>query len=213
MLARHLHACAGRRDVVVLALPRGGVPVGFEVARALAARMEVFFVRKLGVPTHEELAMGAIATGGILFLNEEVIQSLRIPRDAINAVEVRERRELARREHEYGLAGRKLELDGRVAILVDDGLATGSTMRAAIMAVQRQHPARVIVAVPVAARDTIEELEKHVDEVVSLAAPRSFTAVGAWYDDFSQTTDAEVRDLISRANLIAPSHTVSPEPA
>ena len=182
--------------VVVLALPRGGVPVGYEVARALGAQLDVFVVRKLGLPGYPELAMGAIASGDVRVLNEGVLASIRVSQDAIDAVTSRERLELARRERTYRDGRPLLPIEGRVAILVDDGLATGSTMRAAVLAVRRLKPARVVVAVPVGALQTCRELRDIADEVVCALTPEPFRAVGLWYTDFSQTTDEEVRQLL-----------------
>jgi len=198
-LAEKLVAYAGRPDVLVLALPRGGVPVGFEVARALEAPLDVFVVRKLGVPGHEELAMGAIASGGAWALNDDVVKALSIPDVVIRAVASREIKELERREQLYRGDRPALDVGGCTVILVDDGLATGSTMRAAIAAVSRLGPARLIVAVPTAARTTCAELGHEVDECVCVITPDPFYTVGTWYEDFSQTTDEEVRDLLERA--------------
>ena len=199
VLAKKLKAYANRPDVVVLALPRGGVPVAFEVARSLNAPLDVFLVRKLGVPGHPELAMGAIASGGVRVLNEDVVDYLRIPDETIDAVAAEEHKELNRRERAYrGYAGPPV-VRGRTVILVDDGLATGSSMRAAVTALREQQPARIIVAVPVAARATCDEFRSQVDEIVCAITPEPFRAVGLWYEDFSQTTDEEVRDLLARA--------------
>jgi predicted phosphoribosyltransferase len=198
-LAGDYGADAGRGDVLVLALPRGGVPVAYEVARALGAPMDVFLVRKLGVPGHEELAMGAIASGGVQVLNEEVVRTLGISPEVIGRVAEREGAELRRREREYRDARPMPDVHGKTVILVDDGLATGSTMRAAAAALRRLGPARLVVAVPVAAPETCEEFRSEVDEVVCALTPEPFHAVGLWYEDFSQTTDAEVRDLLARA--------------
>jgi predicted phosphoribosyltransferase len=199
-LARALTAAhAGRPDVIVLALPRGGVPVGAEVARALGAPLDVLLVRKLGVPGHEELAMGAIADGGVRVVNEDVLRALRVPVDAVEAVALEEGQELQRRARAYRGGRPAPDLRGRTVILVDDGLATGSTMRAAVAAVRRQGPARVVVAVPVGAEDTCEALRREADEVVCPRTPEPFYAVGAWYRDFLQTTDEEVRELLARA--------------
>jgi len=182
---------------VVLALPRGGVPVGYEIAHALGAPLEVFLVRKLGTPGHEELAMGAIASGGIRVLNDEVVHGLGIRPEQIEAVAKREQDELVRREASYR-SGRPLpELKGHTVILVDDGLATGSTMKAAVHAVKQQHPARVIVAVPVGAPETCRALGAIADQVICARTPHSFSAVGQWYRDFTQTSDAEVLELLS----------------
>jgi predicted phosphoribosyltransferase len=202
-LAQKLQGYAGRPDVIVLGLPRGGVPVAFEVAERLGVALDVFLVRKLGVPFHEELAMGAIASGGVCFLNNEVVDALRIPADAIARVIHQERQELQRREHDYCHGAQAPDLGGRVVILVDDGLATGASMRAAIMAVKEQHPARVVVAVPVGPRETVQQLKGLVDDVVCVEAPENFFAVGEWYEDFSQTGDDEVRDLLMRATKSA----------
>jgi predicted phosphoribosyltransferase len=198
-LARKLEQYANRTDVLVLALPRGGVPVAFEVARTLGAPLDVFLVRKLGVPGHEELAMGAIASGGVRVLNPDVVSGLGIPPEVIEAVAAREGHELARRERDYRDDRPAPDVRGRIVILIDDGLATGTTMRSAVVALRRQEPARLVVAVPIAARSTCEEFRGEVDEVVCARTPEPFYAVGAWYEDFSQTTDAEVRDLLERA--------------
>ncbi|HEY2586492.1 MAG TPA: phosphoribosyltransferase [Tepidisphaeraceae bacterium] len=199
-LARALSAYANRPDAVVLALPRGGVPVGFEVAPALDAPLDVFLVRKLGVPGQEELAMGAIASGHVRVLNDHVVRLLNIPRDVIDAVAAREERELDRREREYRDGRPPIRVAGRTVILIDDGLATGSSMRAAVQALRQQGPREIIVAVPVAAVETCEAFRHEVDDVVCALTPEPFDAVGLWYDDFSQTTDAEVRNLLERAN-------------
>jgi putative phosphoribosyl transferase len=199
-LADDLKEYAGREDALVLALPRGGVPVAFEVARALGLPMDLFLVRKLGVPGHEELAMGAIASGGVRVLNEEVVRMFSPPEDTIARVAAQEQEELERRERAYRGGRRDLRLEGRTVILVDDGLATGSTMRAAAQAVRAQDPARIVVAVPVAAAETCDEFRGEVDEVVCTLTPEPFRAVGIWYDDFAQTTDEEVRDLLRRAD-------------
>ena len=198
-LALRLLAYAAREDVVVLALPRGGVPVGYEVSRALDAPLDVFVVRKLGVPGHEELAMGAIASGHVVVINESVVRELGIPPEVIDQVAAREQVELDRREAEYRGEHEPVPVAGRCAILVDDGLATGSTMRAAGQALRQQGPSRIIVAVPVAARETCEEFRHEVDEIVCLKTPEPFRAVGLWYEDFSQTSDEEVWELLDRA--------------
>jgi putative phosphoribosyl transferase len=195
-LADALRKYANRSDVVVLALPRGGVPVAYEVAEALGAPLDIFLVRKLGTPGHRELAMGAIASGGIRVINEDVVRMLGIPSEAIDAVAREEQRELERRQQAY-LEGREpAALGGRNVILVDDGLATGSTMKAAVQAVRQRQPARVIVAVPVGARDTCREMADLADEVVCARMPEPFSAVGQWYLDFDQTTDDEVMHLM-----------------
>src|SRR3954469_5281730 len=199
LLAERLRQYAGRDDVVVLGLPRGGVPVAFEVARALGAPLDVFLVRKLGVPGHEELAFGAIATGGTRVLNEEVVESLGIPLEWIEAIDAKERRELERQDRAYRGERPPPDLAGRTVILVDDGLATGSTMVAAVRAVREDDPARVVVAVPVADPDVCAALNAEADEGVCLQTPRPLRAVGVWYENFSQTTDAEVRALLERA--------------
>jgi predicted phosphoribosyltransferase len=191
---------AGRPDVLVLALPRGGVPVAFEVARALEAPLDIFVVRKLGVPGHEELAMGAIASGGAWVLNNDLIESLNPPFRVIQAVAARERLEIERRERAYRGNRPALEVRGRTVILVDDGLATGASMRAAVAALQRLGPGRLIVAVPTAAPSTCSELGQEVDECICVITPEPFHAVGIWYEDFSQTTDEEVRDLLQQAS-------------
>ena len=199
VLAQILAGYANRSDVIVLALPRGGVPVAYEVAKALHAPLDVFVVRKLGVPGHEEYAMGAIASGGARVLNDEVVRRLGIPDAAVDAVTRYEQGELERRERLYR-AGRPLpDLRGRTVIVVDDGLATGSTMLAAVRALRAQQPARIVVAVPTAAAETCAQLRSEADEVVCATTPEPFRAVGTWYDDFSQTSDEEVRELLARA--------------
>jgi predicted phosphoribosyltransferase len=190
---------ANRSDVLVLALPRGGVPVAFEVARALRAPLDIFLVRKLGVPGHEELAMGAIATGGVRVLNEDVMEYFRVPGEVIDAVAGEELRELERRERAYRGDRPQPDVRGKIVILVDDGLATGSTMRAAATALRQQRPARIVVAVPVSAPQTCDEYRMGVDEIVCAVTPEPFQAVGLWYEDFSQTTDEEVRGLLKQA--------------
>ncbi|HEY2944930.1 MAG TPA: phosphoribosyltransferase [Vicinamibacteria bacterium] len=199
-LARRLTKYRGRDDVLVLGLPRGGIPVAYEVARELAAPLDVFLVRKLGVPGHEELAMGAIASGGVRVLNPSVVRALGIPPDVIERVAAAEQRELERREALYRPGQPPPEVQGRTVILVDDGLATGSTMRAAVAALRPQGVRRIVVAVPVAAAETCAELRDDVDEIVCAETPEPFFAVGRFYDDFSQTSDEEVRDLLERAD-------------
>jgi predicted phosphoribosyltransferase len=198
-LAHHLQQFANRGDVVVLALPRGGVPVGYEVARALGAPFDVFVVRKLGLPGHPELAMGAIASGGVRVLNEDVLESVAVSQAAIDGVTRTEQSELERRERAYRDGRPPVPIGGRVVVLVDDGLATGSTMRAAVLAVRRLQPARVVVAVPVGAWQACHELREVADQVVCPFTPDPFRAVGLWYADFSQTTDREVRQLLALA--------------
>ena len=186
-------------DVIVLALPRGGVPVAFHVAEQLGAPLDLFIVRKLGVPGHEELAMGAIASGGVRVMNESVMRQLRIPESMVDAVAQRELAELQRRERAYRGDRPPLDVRGKSVILVDDGLATGSTMRAAVQALKKMQPHAIVVAVPVAARETCAALRREVDDVVCLRTPEPFDAVGLWYEDFSQTTDDEVHELLERA--------------
>jgi putative phosphoribosyl transferase len=195
-LADRLRKYAARGDVVVLALPRGGVPIGYEVAEALGAPLDLFLVRKLGTPGHRELAMGAIASGGVRVLNDEVVRWYGIDPATIDAVAREEQQELERREGAYREGRAPESLQARVVILVDDGLATGSTMRAAVAAVKAHQPARVIVAVPVGARETCRELESSAGEVICARMPEPFSAVGQWYLDFNQTTDEEVRQLL-----------------
>jgi len=202
LLAGKLAAYANRPAVLVLALPRGGVPVAYEVARALRAPLDVFVVRKLGVPGYEELAMGAVATGGGRVLNKQIIERLGIPDSLIEAVAAQEQKELARRERLYRGTRPPPDVRGRIVILVDDGLATGATMQAAIEALrQQQQPARIVVAVPTASPDTCEEMKAKADEVICAITPEPFHAVGLWYQDFSQTTDDEVRDLLARRDV------------
>jgi putative phosphoribosyl transferase len=203
-LAAKLRHYAGRDDVLVLALPRGGVPVGYEVARALVAPLDVFGVRKLGVPGREELAMGAIASGGVRVLNDDVVQTLDIPPALIEEVAEVEGRELERRESAYRDGRPRPDVRGKVVILVDDGLATGASMRAAVAALRKLRPARIVVAVPVGARETCAELAAEADEAVCAVMPEPFIAVGAWYENFEQTTDDEVRELLVRAAAGAP---------
>jgi predicted phosphoribosyltransferase len=210
-LAARLADYADRDDVLVLALPRGGVPVAYEVAKALRAPLDIFLVRKLGVPGHEELAMGAIATGGVRVLNDDVVDYLRIPGELIDAVAADELRELERRERAYRGDRSEPDVRGKTIILVDDGLATGSTMRAAASALRQQNPARIVVAVPVSAPQTCNEYRMGVDEIICASTPEPFMGVGQWYRDFSQTTDEEVRELLTRADTEQASETESRE--
>jgi len=201
LLAAKLTRYANRPDTLVLALPRGGVPVALEVAKALNAPLDAFVVRKLGVPGHEELAMGAIASGGVRILNRDVVEGLRISRVLIDAVEAQERPELARREILYRDARPPPQARDRIVILIDDGLATGSTMLAAVRALRKLRPARIVVAVPAAAPSTCDEFKIEVDEVVCAETPVPFYAVGAWYEDFSQVSDEEVRQILESQAL------------
>jgi predicted phosphoribosyltransferase len=209
-LAAKLGNFAGREDVTVLALPRGGIPVGFEVARALGVPLDVFVVRKLGVPGHEELAMGAIASGGAVSVNQEVVTALGISDEELDQLAEAEAAELAWREQLYREGRKPAELRGRTVLVVDDGLATGSTMFAAILALRELDPARIVVAVPVAPADTCREVREQADELICLDTPEPFFSVGQFYRDFSQTTDEEVRSLLRAAEQwIA----VAPRPA
>jgi putative phosphoribosyl transferase len=199
VLAERLEGYAGRPRLLVLGLPRGGVPVAFEVAQALGAPLDVFVVGKLGVPGHEELAMGALTSGGVRVLNDDAVTGLGIGEEAIARAAAAEGKELDRREQAYRGDRGPIDVAGRTVILVDDGLATGSTMRAAVRAVRALGPERLVVAVPVAARQTCEQLRPEVDELVCADMPEPFHAVGLWYDDFTQTSDDQVRDLLARA--------------
>jgi putative phosphoribosyl transferase len=198
ILAEKLAKYAGRSDVIVLGLPRGGVPVAYKVARALDAPLDVFLVRKLGAPGQEELAMGAIASGGVVVINDEVVEALRISPATVEAAVDHERQELARREAIYRGGRPALDVQGKIVILIDDGLATGSTMRAAVVALRRQKPARIVVAVPIGAASTRDELRSIADECICAIAPEHFRAVGLWYDDFSQIDDVEVCGFLTR---------------
>jgi putative phosphoribosyl transferase len=198
-LAASLSNYSGRSDVLVLALPRGGVPVAFEVARALDAPLDLFVVRKLGVPGHEEYAMGAIASGGIRLVDDAVVRQLRITQREIDTIAQAEQRELERREREYRGDRPPPDIAGRTVIIVDDGLATGATMRVAVAALRQEHPAQIVVAVPIAPPETCETLRREADDVVCAVTPEPFYAVGLWYADFRETTDDEVRDLLERA--------------
>lgn len=209
VLAAHLAAYRGRKDVLVLALPRGGVPVGFEIARALGADLDVLIVRKLGLPEQPELAMGAIAGGGVCLRNPPVLAMTGVSEETFERVEQRERAELERRERAYRGDGAAIPMKGRCVILVDDGLATGSSMKAALWAVRRQHPSRIVVAVPVSPAETLANLENEADEVICPAIPPDFHGIGQFYGDFSQLTDDAVRAWLRRPRHPAPS---SPSP-
>lgn len=200
-LADKLQDYASRDDVLVLALPRGGVPVAFEVAQALGAPLDVFVVRKLGVPGHEELAMGAIASGGTRVINRDVVLGAGIGTDLIDRVAEREREELHRRERKYRDNRPEPEIEGKIVILVDDGLATGATMRAAVVALRQLDPAQIVVAVPTAPPETCAEFESEVDKLICGITPQDFGGVGRWYRDFAQTTDEQVRDLLKSGNV------------
>jgi predicted phosphoribosyltransferase len=198
-LAQKLSAYAKRSDVIVLALPRGGVPVAYEVALALNAPLDIYIVRKLGLPGHEELAIGAIASGGVRVLNDDIVRSLSIPQAMIDAVARQELEELERRERLYRGERRAPEVQDRTVVLIDDGLATGASMRAAVAGIRAQNPARIVVAVPTAAPEVCEAFEFEVDEIVCAITPEPFYGVGRWYEDFSQTTDEEVRAFLEEA--------------
>jgi predicted phosphoribosyltransferase len=198
-LSKSLAEYRDQPDVIVLALPRGGIPVGYEVARALHAPLDVFVVRKLGAPGQEELAMGAIATGGVRVINDEVVRILQIPPRVIDSVAEKETRELARRDRLYRGRRPPPVVSGRTVILVDDGLATGSTMRAAVTALRQQQPKRIVVAVPVAAAQTCREFRDQVEELICCYTPEPFYSVGFWYEDFSNASDEEIRELLERA--------------
>jgi putative phosphoribosyl transferase len=204
-LAERLGDYAGRDDVIVLALPRGGVPVGYEVATALGVPLDVFVVRKVGVPGHEELAMGAIASGGVFVLDPTLVERLGIGEHELRRAVAAEERELERRDAAYRGSREPPALRDTTVVLVDDGLATGATMRAAALAVREHDPARVVVAVPVASPQTCEQVQEVADEVVCSITPRPLRAVGLWYEDFSPTTDEEVRELLARAGAAGPS--------
>ena len=199
ILAENLGSYANREDVVVLALPRGGVPVAAEVAKGLNAPLDVFVVRKLGLPGHPELAMGAIASGGVRVFNGEVVNALRIPDEVIDTVSGQELIELQRRDKAYRAGLPPLDVEGKIVIVVDDGVATGSTMLAAVSALRQLNAGRIVVAAPVIAASTYYELRRAVDEVAAVIMPENFYAVGLWYKDFSQTSDEEVRDLLAQA--------------
>jgi len=199
VLAADLAKYAGRNDVIVLALPRGGVPVAFEVARALGAPLDVFLVRKLGLPGHEELAMGAIASGGVRLINKDVVEAYHVTDAEIESVAASEQKELERRERTYRDGRAFPSVQDHTVILVDDGLATGATMRAAVLAIRQESPASIVVAVPVAAAETCDEFRGIVDDIVCAETPDPFYAVGLWYANFTQTTDDEVHDLLTAA--------------
>jgi putative phosphoribosyl transferase len=198
MLAERLKSYANRKDVTVLGIPRGGVPVAFEIAKALNVRLDVFVARKLGVPWQEELAFGAIASGGVRVLDSEIVEAVGISEAAIEEVAAREQVELERRERLYRGVGPPLNISGRIVILVDDGIATGSSMRAAVSALRQMKPARLVVAVPVAPLSTCNGLRPEVDELVCVHMPEFFRAIGDFYEDFSQVADQEVADLLGR---------------
>lgn len=198
-LAKRLSKYANRPDAIVLALPRGGVPVAYEVAQTLHLPLDVFLVRKLGVPGHEELAFGAVASGGMRVINRAVVRSADVSDAEIEETVKTEQRELERREQTYRDERPPPQIEGRIVILVDDGLATGASMRAAVLALREQKPAKIVIAVPTAARETCDAFLDEVDEVICAVTPEPFYAVGLWYRDFSQTSDDEVRDLLSRA--------------
>jgi predicted phosphoribosyltransferase len=199
-LAEKLSAYADQPDVIVLALPRGGVPVAYEVSMALNAPMDIFLVRKLGLPGHEELAIGAIASGGTRVLNEEIVHTLGVNRNVIDMVARQEQQELERREQKYRGDRPPIEVKGKTVILIDDGLATGASMRAAVAGLRTRNPARLVAAVPTAAPETCQAFESEVDEMICATTPQPFYGVSRWYKDFSQTTDLKVRLLLQEAN-------------
>ena len=199
LLAKKLTAYANRPDVLVLGLPRGGVPIAFEIAKALNVPLDICLVRKLGVPGQPELGMGAIASGNVIVINQEVVNWLNIPRDAIDRVVAMERQELQRRDRAYRGNRPLPDVRHRTVIVVDDGIATGSTMRAAIATLRQQQPEQIVVAVPVASPETCDELKAEVDQIVCLITPERLSSISLWYENFSQTTDAEVRNLLSQA--------------
>src|SRR5687767_614756 len=205
-LAEELDTYRGRDDVIVLALPRGGVPVGAVIAEYLHVPLDIFLVRKLGFPGHEEFAIGAIASGGVRVLNPAALQTEHVSAEEIDLIAAREPMELERREEEYRGDRPHPKLEGKITVLVDDGLATGSTMRAAVAALRQQNPARIIVAVPVASADACELLSREADEVVCASTPEPFHAVGLWYENFAQTSDEEVKELLQRGEQLAHAH-------
>ena len=200
VLASKLTKYLNQVNTVILALPRGGVPVAYEIGKELGLPVDIFVVRKLGVPGHEELAMGAIASGGVRHINRDVVDQLRIDSETIDVASRREQKEIERRERLYRSQRPSVDVRNKTVILVDDGLATGSTMRAAIAALRQHRPARIVVAVPTAAPQTCSEIADEVDEIICAATPETFYAVGQWYQEFSQTTDDEVRELLARAS-------------
>jgi putative phosphoribosyl transferase len=204
LLAEKLIHYKNKSDILVLALPRGGVPVAFEVAKSLNAEMDIFIVRKLGIPGHEELAMGAIATGGIRIMNEDVLRMINIPLSAIELVTHQELLEIKRREEQYRGNTPEPMVSAKTVIIIDDGLATGSSMKAAISALKRQGPASITVAVPVAEAGVCNNFKQIVDDVICVKTPVNFRAVGMWYEDFTQTSDQEVIDLLKEAKLFSP---------
>jgi putative phosphoribosyl transferase len=209
-LADRLEQYADRPDVIVLALPRGGLTVGYEIARALRAPLDVMIVRKLGTPGHPELAMGAVASGGVKVVNHEVLRDLGISSAEFDAIAVRELTEVERREHLYRTARTALQITGRIVILVDDGIATGATMWAAIQAIRAQKPSRLVVAAPTAARSSAEQIRKEVDELICLTTPDPFLAVGLLYRDFPQLTDDDVSEILARAGHIVSARAAEP---
>jgi putative phosphoribosyl transferase len=208
ILAKELEKYHGREDVIVLALPRGGVPVGAVIAEHLHVPLDIFLVRKLGFPGHEEFAIGAIASGGVRVLNQSALELRDVSQEEIDSIAAREEIELERREMEYRGDRPHPRLEGKIVILVDDGLATGSSMRAAVAALRQQNPAKIIVAVPVASADACELLSRKADEILCGSIPEPFHAVGLWYQDFSQTSDEEVKDLLQRTERLQ--HAASP---
>lgn len=200
VLAEELQPYANNPSVIVLALPRGGVPVAYEIAKHLSVPLDIFVVRKLGVPGHEELAMGAIASGGMTVFNEDVLRDILVEKNTIDSVIQSEQKELTRREIVYRGNRPSLELENKIIILVDDGIATGATMRAAIQSIRKKNPAKIIVAVPVAALSSCEEMATLADSIICPLQPTYFNAVGTWYDDFSQTSDEEVHEWLAKIN-------------
>jgi putative phosphoribosyl transferase len=198
-LAERVRAAVPDPHPLILALPRGGVPVAFEVARALNAELDVFLVRKLGMPGEEELALGALASGGVRVLNQDLISYMRVPDDVLEELTRREQQELERREQMYRKGRPAASVAGRTVVLIDDGLATGASMLAASRALRPQGAAKIVVAVPVASRQTCDDFRREVDEIICLATPHPFGAVGIWYEDFAQISDQQVRTLLEEA--------------